>query len=128
MSASLSASFLAQGSGLRWLAPVKKEADKPTRYVVGFLPGPTGPGRHGPSRARRLRHPAWGARKIRERLLRRYSDIKLPAKSTIHAVLDRHGLVEPRGRVRTRAQGTALSLGERPNQLFHRNLLRESPN
>jgi transposase len=37
-------------------------------------------------------HPSWGARKIRERLMRRFSDIPLPAKSTIHAVLDRHGL------------------------------------
>ncbi|HEX7895783.1 MAG TPA: helix-turn-helix domain-containing protein, partial [Terriglobales bacterium] len=59
-------------------------------------------------------HPSWGARKIREHLVRRFSDIKLPAKSTIHAVLDRHGLVERRGRMRRHAQGTALSLGERP--------------
>src|SRR5256885_12847155 len=29
------------------------------------------------------------SRKIRERLLRRFTDIKFPAKSTIHAVLDR---------------------------------------
>jgi putative transposase len=64
-------------------------------------------------------HPSWGARKIRERLLRRFSDIKLPAKSTIHAVLDRHGLVERRSsRSRPRAQGTALSLGQRPNELW----------
>src|SRR5258705_9242370 len=39
-------------------------------------------------------HPSWGARKIRERLLRRFSGIPIPAKSTIHAVLDRHSLVE----------------------------------
>src|SRR5437763_1679665 len=63
-------------------------------------------------------HPSWGARKIRERLLRRFSDIPLPTKSTIHAVLDRHGLVERRGRVRHRAQGTPLSLGQRPNELW----------
>jgi transposase InsO family protein len=65
-------------------------------------------------------HPSWGARKIRERLLRRFSaDIKLPAKSTIHAVLDRHGLVERRSsRSRPRAQGTALSCAQRPNQLW----------
>ena len=31
-------------------------------------------------------HPSWGARKIRERLLRRFSEIPLPAKSTIHAM------------------------------------------
>ena len=64
-------------------------------------------------------HPSWGARKIRERLLRRFADIPLPAKSTIHAVLDRHGLVERRSsRSRRRAQGTALSLGQRPNELW----------
>ena len=63
-------------------------------------------------------HPTWGARKIRERLIRRFSGIKIPAKSTIHALLDRHGLVERRGRFRRRAQGTALSLGQRPNELW----------
>src|SRR3989449_7297615 len=63
-------------------------------------------------------HSSWGARKIRERLLRRFSGIPIPAKSTIHAVLDRHGLVERRGRVRRRAQGTPLSLGQRPNELW----------
>jgi transposase InsO family protein len=57
-------------------------------------------------------HPSWGARKIRERLIRRFSGIAIPAKSTIHAVLDRHGLVE------RRAQGTALSLGQQPNELW----------
>jgi hypothetical protein len=36
-------------------------------------------------------HSIWSARKIRERLLRRFSGIPIPAKSTIHAVLDRHG-------------------------------------
>ena len=37
-------------------------------------------------------HGTWGARKIRERLIRRFSGFPIPAKSTIHAVLDRHGL------------------------------------
>src|SRR6266481_1435318 len=63
-------------------------------------------------------HPSWGARKIRERLVRRFSGIPIPAKSTIHAVLDRYGLVERRGRSRHRAQGTALSLGQHPNELW----------
>ena len=62
-------------------------------------------------------HSSWGARKIRERLLRRFSEISIPAKSTIHAVLDRHGLVERRGRVRRRARGTELSFGKNPNEL-----------
>ena len=39
--------------------------------------------------------PHWGARKIRELLVRRLAgDVRIPAKSTIHAVLDRHGLVK----------------------------------
>src|SRR5262245_10851671 len=61
-------------------------------------------------------HASWGARKIRQRLMRRFSGIKIPAQSTIHAVLDRYGLVERRGRLR--AQGTALSLGNHPNELW----------
>jgi transposase InsO family protein len=63
-------------------------------------------------------HPSWGARKIRERLVRRFSGIQIPAKSTIHAVLDRYGLVKRRGRARRRAQGTALSLGQRRDELW----------
>src|SRR5215468_5340182 len=54
-------------------------------------------------------HPTWGARKIRERLIRRFSGIKIPANSTIHALLDRHGFVERRGRARRRAQGTTVA-------------------
>jgi transposase len=42
--------------------------------------------------------PHWGARKIRELLVRRLDgDIRVPAKSTVHAVLDRHGLVRRGG-------------------------------
>lgn len=63
-------------------------------------------------------HASWGARKIRERLLRRFAGIPIPAKSTIHAVLDRHGLVARRGRVRRRVQGTPLSQGQQPNDLW----------
>ena len=40
--------------------------------------------------------PNWGAPKIRERLRRLYPDIHSPAISTVHAVLDRHGLVKRR--------------------------------
>jgi transposase InsO family protein len=36
--------------------------------------------------------PHWGARKIRELLIRRLAgDVRIPSKSTVHAVLDRHG-------------------------------------
>src|SRR4030081_2885516 len=42
--------------------------------------------------------PHWGARKIQELLVRRLDgDVRVPAKSTIHAVLDRHGLVKRGG-------------------------------
>ena len=40
--------------------------------------------------------PTWGAPKIRERLRQRWPDIPCPAISTVHAVLDRHGLVTRR--------------------------------
>ena len=63
-------------------------------------------------------HPSWGARKIRERLIRHFTGIPIPAKSTVHAVLDRNGLVERRGRIRRRAQGTDLSPGRQPNELW----------
>ena len=63
--------------------------------------------------------PSWGARKIRERLLRRLpSEVKVPACSTIHAILDRHGLVTRMKRSRTRTEGTPLSAGLSPNELW----------
>jgi transposase InsO family protein len=63
--------------------------------------------------------PHWGARKIRELLVRRLDgDFRVPAKSTIHAVLDRHGLIKRRGRRRNRANGTPLSPGSAPNDLW----------
>ncbi len=64
--------------------------------------------------------PHWGARKIRELLVRRLAgDVRIPAKSTVHAVLDRHGLVKrSRQRRRHRAQGTPLSKALLPNQLW----------
>lgn len=42
--------------------------------------------------------PQWGAPKIRELLGKRYTGIKLPAISTVHCVLDRHGLVRKKRR------------------------------
>ena len=62
--------------------------------------------------------PTWGAPKIRERLARLYPDVHRPAISTVHAVLDRHGLVERRKRRRNRATGTALSHTCRANELW----------
>jgi transposase InsO family protein len=63
--------------------------------------------------------PHWGARKIRELLLRRLAgDVRVPAISTIHAVLDRHGLVKRMNKRRQRASGTPLSAGLAPNDLW----------
>jgi transposase InsO family protein len=65
--------------------------------------------------------PHWGARKIRELLLRRLAgDVRIPATSTVHAVLDRHGLVA-RARQRRqgcKAEGTQLSQAVLPNDLW----------
>src|SRR5512132_2858009 len=63
--------------------------------------------------------PHWGARKIRERLIRQLPHaVKIPARSTIHAVLDRHGLVAKARRSRTRSEGTPLSSDVSPNELW----------
>lgn len=61
----------------------------------------------------------WGAPKIRELVSRRYPGIKLPATSTVHAVLDRHGLVnKKRRRNKHRAIATYLSIPKEPNDLW----------
>jgi putative transposase len=67
----------------------------------------------------RKEHPTWGAPKIREKLRRLNLGVSTPAISTVHAVLDRHGLVS-RGRrnARHRAQGTGLSTPTQPNDLW----------
>jgi transposase InsO family protein len=67
----------------------------------------------------RREKPTWGARKLRERLLRQLpNDVRVPACSTIHAILDRHGLVIRQRRSRTKTEGTALSHGTTPNALW----------
>ena len=67
----------------------------------------------------RREHPSWGAPKIREKLKRLHLGISLPAISTVHAVLDRYGLVT-RGRRRNhyKAEGTGLSRPDHPNDLW----------
>ena len=63
-------------------------------------------------------YPNWGAPKIRDKLIRQYPMVKLPAVSTVHAVLDRHGLVTRRKRRRYKAEGTPLSKAFSPNELW----------
>lgn len=62
--------------------------------------------------------PSWGAPKIREILRRQHSEIPTPAISTVHAVLDRHGLVKHGRKRRYKAQGTTLSKPTHPNDLW----------
>jgi putative transposase len=62
----------------------------------------------------RNEQPSWGAAKIREKLIRTFP----MAKSTVHAVLDRHSLVERRKRRRYKAQGTSLTDPSSPNRLW----------
>lgn len=60
----------------------------------------------------------WGAPKIRDKLVKLFPSIKPPAVSTIHSILDNHGLVKRRKRRRYKAKGTTLSHVTTPNQLW----------
>ncbi len=62
--------------------------------------------------------PSWGAPKIRDKLLRAFPMVKPPAISTVHAVLDRHGLVKRRKRRRYKATGTPLNDAAEVNGLW----------
>ena len=63
-------------------------------------------------------YPSWGAPKIREKLRHQYRGPQPPAISTVHAVLDRRGLVARRRRRRHAATGTALSRPTDANALW----------
>lgn len=54
--------------------------------------------------------PSWGAPKIREILSRKYPEVRTPAKSTVHAVLDRQGLVKRRKRKRDKRYRYPLTI------------------
>ena len=64
-------------------------------------------------------YPGWGAPKIREKLRQQFTGPQLPAISTVHAVLDRYHLVQPRRRRRRpHLQGTALARPTAPTALW----------
>src|SRR5437868_4402577 len=63
-------------------------------------------------------YPGWGAPKIREKLRQRVTPLLLPAISTVHAVLDRHGLVHRRRRRRQTVAATTLSHPTEPTALW----------
>ena len=63
--------------------------------------------------------PNWGAPKLREVVATRYPDLKLPATSTVHCVLDRHGLVNRKKRKRKFSSLVSyLSDPKKPNDLW----------
>lgn len=65
------------------------------------------------------KYPTWGAPKILEYLKRRSKHLKMPVRSTVHAILDRHGLVKKQKRNRVyKAQGTKLITASAPNELW----------
>jgi transposase InsO family protein len=63
-------------------------------------------------------YPSWGAPKIRDKLIHDYPMIPPPAVSTIHAALDRNGLVKHHQRRRHKACGTPLTTARAPNELW----------
>lgn len=68
----------------------------------------------------KAKYSTWGAPKILSYLQRKREHAKLPARSTVHAILDRHGLVKHRSRRGRplKMQGTRLMSVEAPNELW----------
>ncbi len=64
--------------------------------------------------------PSWGAPKIRELIIKKYSLAKIPAVSTVHSIFDRHDLVNRHKKNRTKYKATAsyLSSPKEPNDLW----------
>jgi len=67
----------------------------------------------------RTKHPFWGPQKLLYCLTRRHPKITFPAKSTVGAILVRHGLIEPRRRRRSSRHPGAVPLTTTaPNQIW----------
>lgn len=62
----------------------------------------------------------WGAAKIREFLIQKHPAIRFPVRSTVHEILDRHGLVKKQGRRRTKYSARPTHLGKalEPNSIW----------
>jgi putative transposase len=66
------------------------------------------------------RYPSWGAPKIWKYLSQRHTTGKFPVESTVHAILDRNGLVKKRTRKKDLYQAVGTPLGEsiNPNDIW----------
>jgi transposase InsO family protein len=64
--------------------------------------------------------PTWGAPKIWSYLSKRNRTLKLPVESTVHAILDRHGLVKKRNKRSEvyKSVGTELTKSLAPNDIW----------
>jgi transposase InsO family protein len=64
--------------------------------------------------------PTWGAAKIREYLVQKHPSIRFPVRSTVHEILDRHGLVRKQGRKRGKypARPTHLGRASEANEIW----------
>jgi putative transposase len=61
----------------------------------------------------------WGAKKLLQVLRRRHPTLALPARSTVNAILDRHGkLYKQRRRRKWAHPGAAVLVTERPNEVW----------
>jgi putative transposase len=70
--------------------------------------------------AQRRRHPHWGPKKLLAVARRREPDVAWPARSTVAALLKRHGLITPRRRAPRAPQGSRpiLAPATRPNDMW----------
>jgi transposase InsO family protein len=66
--------------------------------------------------------PTWGAGKIRELLLRKNPDLKIPSRFTVHEILNRYDLVSHRRNGRRKEAPsylqTPITTSERPNEVW----------
>lgn len=66
----------------------------------------------------KARWPKWGAPKLLVKLRAQVGEERCPSESSISRILQRHGLVRPRGRRRAKAQGTVLGSYEKSNGVW----------
>jgi putative transposase len=65
------------------------------------------------------KRPGWGAAKLLALLKRDHPDVSFPTRTTVHAILERHGLVtKRRKRTRRYLSGTTLTPSQAPNDLW----------
>jgi putative transposase len=113
---------ISRQTGYKWLARYRTEG------VGGLEDRKRAPVRHGRAReaelveaalALRERHPTWGPRKLRKKLVDRFPDEATPAASTIGDWLRKEGLTQPRrARRRCPPYSSPFSAADAPNAVW----------